>query len=89
MNPNEKLTYIARRGAELYEETRKRMAIEEVQEEWLTEERTKSVRRNRAQFHARYSSGTLQHTPPTSPDPDFGKCPAVFCYTMYIEFVLW
>ncbi|KAG0571581.1 hypothetical protein KC19_VG024100 [Ceratodon purpureus] len=71
MTPNEKLTYIARRGADLYEERSKRMAVEEVQEEWLTEERRKSVRRDRAQFAARFSSGTSQRTPPAGPDSDF------------------
>ena len=73
MNPNEKLTYIAHRFADLHEERRKRLAVEEFQEEWLAKERKKSVRRDKAQFRARYSSGSSRHPPPTLPDSDFGK----------------
>ena len=73
MNPGEKLTYLAHRCAELYEERRKRMCIENVQEQWLADERKKSVRRDRAQFRARFSCGSSRVPPPTGPDSDFGN----------------
>ena len=72
MNPGEKLTYLARRCSELYEERTKRMCVINVQEQWLAEERKKSIRRDRAQFRARFSSGSSRVPPPTGPDSDFG-----------------
>ncbi|KAG0623895.1 hypothetical protein M758_3G209400 [Ceratodon purpureus] len=71
MTPNEKLTYLAHLSADLYEARSKRMAVEEVQEEWLKEERKKSVRRDRAQFRARHGCGTSRHTQSAVPDSDF------------------
>lgn len=51
MSSNQKLTYLYNRGEELLEERRKRMAVEDVQEEWIIQERAKAVRRAMEDLH--------------------------------------
>ena len=71
MNSIEKLQYLSSLGEQLVQERRKRLAVEDFQEEWLRLERAKSMRRAMDAFHKSLRPGASNI--PSPPDSDFGE----------------